>query len=118
MLGFKTQNVFPQTTTASEAAFSSDGFSRVSPTFAVHIGCNLCYSMNSLIPTSVAQIPLTKGYGELVTLSCAEMAYSRPVLNDQHREVEITLYFQDGSQLQVSDSDLSLVLEVVWTDLV
>lgn len=48
---------------------------------------------------------------ELVTLSSVEMAYSRPVLDGQHREVEITLYSQDGSALQISDTDLSLALE-------
>lgn len=122
LFGFKAQNTFPLTqavpTPAVNAGFTSDTYPILSPVFTYLLTCNLVTSIVSSVPTLFYQIPLTKGFGSLIseTISQNNGLTINPSI---YNFIEITLLDQDYNSLMLIDPELtiSLVLEIeTYTD--
>ena len=118
LLGFDTTiTTYPATTTVptgeTSKSFLSPTYPILSPVFTYILTCNLVHNKLSNIPNLFHQIPLDKGYGQLLCntlpigtgLSCNQT---------QHNYLEICLYDQDYKNLQMVDPELTLTVLITF----
>lgn len=123
IFGMTAQSQFPvsqtiQTTSSGvpkNLAFLSNTYPVLSPVFCYVLGCNLINNSVNANPTIFAQIPLTSGYGNLVTqmFSVSKML---SVNEGKYQYIDIMVYDQNLTPLVLTDPEMSLSLLIEFDD--
>ncbi len=117
LFGFKTQTSFPVSQSAGSTpvnvGFISDTFPILSPIFTYMLTCNMISSNVSPVPTLFYQIPLTKGFGSLISETVIDQT-GLSINSSIYNFIEITLLDQDYNTLSLIDPELtiSVVIEI------
>jgi hypothetical protein len=103
-------DIFPPTAQTNNYVKLSSGFPIVSPCYAYSFLCNLCENRKSACPDLLFQLPLTAGFGEILTYSTA-FPVSCDIRLGSYQHITITLKDQNlVNPLQLRDLELSMIL--------
>lgn len=123
IFGITSQSVMPASQTIQTTdtgvpknlTYLSNTYPVLSPVFCYTLGCNLINNSVNANPTIFAQIPLTAGFGAMVTqmFSVSKML---TVNQGKYTFVEVTIYDQNLTPLVLVDPEMSLSILLEFDD--
>lgn len=112
LFGMTNQSLFPLTPQSTNQTFVSNGTPVISPVFCYVFACNLINTSLSSSPNLLYQLPLTAGFGELITTT--QRSEYIDVSSATYSQITISLFDQNGSPLEINDPELSMVLNLKY----
>lgn len=110
IIGFAKSTSFPSTMTQSGTYSVTSSFQpQISPVSSILLGCNLVNNVLSSPNNIICAISINNTFGSQITFDPNEYIWL-PVLDGQYPWLQLQFYDQFGNQLQMTDTNTSILL--------
>ena len=106
---------YPPTILAIDSQHLSTTEPQISPVNSILLGCNLVSSRYSNPSHLFYSIPLTVGFGSMITHNSSSVILNN-ISPGSYGKISIDLYSQDFNSLRIHDSEIVLVLQIILPD--
>jgi hypothetical protein len=111
LFGYGSQTTFPDSISTSNQTFLSTSTPTISTVFCYIFTCNLVTSKFNNVPNVLYQLPLTAGFGSLITRDNMQGQYYQ-IRDGIYSEIEIQIWDQYYNLINFRDQELILSLTI------